>query len=260
MTLTKTSHLVGGIMALLLAAMLALFLAGCGGQSSSSSSASETESSSEATEVAIPNDVAAISDVVKGVAESGDATGADEIDKLPTAEAAEGESLEASEIEVGTDDSSKYSGDVALVQLGGIQMVVPTSWRAGNQPDGYVFANPAGDVICIVSAYAKASGETLPLEDLARAIPSKLASSGLSDVTVMNYGTDYSATGTLCTSFVYCSGTLNGTEYLVYDQIVDSKNYANLVEIMAPANAFKANFDEISTMTKSLYFKPGEEI
>ena len=266
---TERTRQTGDFIALIVAAMLALCLAGCGGQQASSSSASESASETAeqaagsgatADGVPVPEDIAVISGTVKGVVESGDTEGADGIDSLPKAEAAEGENLEASEIAVGADDDSKYSGDLALFRQGGIQMVVPSDWLAAAQEDGMVLTNPAGDVVCLVSSYPKSDGETVPLEQLAEVTPVQLSNKGLSDVQVINYGTDYSSTGTLCTSFVFCQGTLDGTEYLVYDQFVDSKHYVNLVEFVAPSKAFKASFDEIKTMTKSLYFNPGEEI
>ena len=261
MNAEKTLSKTGGLLALLFASMVALCLAACGGQPAASSSSAEgAESSAASSEIAIPDDVAAISDTVKGIAESGDVEGADDIDALPKREVAADEELEASEVQSGADDASKYSGDLVLVQQGGVQMVIPATWRVGNQDAGVVFANPEGDVVCVVSSYPKASNDVVPLEALAKATPSQLANKGLSNVEVINYGTNYSSKGTLCTSFVFCSGETNGTEYLVYDQFVDSKNYVNLVEFVAPASAFKANFDAINTATDSLRFAPGEEI
>lgn len=267
MTFGKTLNKAGGLLALLFAAMLALCLAGCGEQPAASSSSAEpsasgesAESSAASGEVVIPDDVAAISDTVKSIAESGDVEGADDIDALPKREVGADEELEASEVQAGADSASKYSGDLVLVQQGGVQMAVPSTWRMGTQDNGVVFANPEGDVVCVVSSYPKAAGEVVPLEELAKVTPTQLANKGLSDVEVINYGTNYSAKGTLCTSFVFCSGKTNGTEFFVYDQFVDSKTYVNLVEFVAPSSAFKANFDAISTATDSLCFAPGEEI
>ena len=263
----KTLSNWGGLLALLFAAILAFCLTGCGDQSAASSSSAEPSASEEAAEssatgdeVAIPDDVTAISDTVKGIAKSGDVEGADDIDALPKREVAADEELEAPEVQSADDDASKYSGDLVLVRQGGVQMAVPASWQMGTQEDGLVMATPAGDVVCVVSSYPKAPNETVPLEALAKVTPTQLANKGLNDVQVINYGTNYSEAGTLCTSFVFCSGTANGTEYYVYDQFVDSKNYVNLVELVAPASAFKANFDAINTVTDSLRFAPGEEI
>ena len=263
----KTLSNWGGLLALLFAAILAFCLTGCGNQTAASSSESGPSASEEAAEssatgdeVTIPDDVAAISDTVRGIAASGDVEGADDIDALPKQEVAADEDLEASEIQTGTDDASKYSGDLVLVTQGGVQMVAPSSWLMGTQQDGIVMATPEGDVVCVVSSYPKRAGEAAPLESLAKATPTQLANKGLGNVSVINYGTNYSASGTLCTSFVFCSGVANGTEFLVYDQFVESKSYVNLVEIVAPSSSFKANFDAISAMTDSLRFAPGEEI
>ena len=245
-----------------MAIAVALCLAGCGDQASSSESASQeaAESGASAENIAVSDDVALITDTVQSLAESGDVEGADDIDALPKREVAPDEELEAPEVQVASDETSKYSGDLVLVQQGGVQMVVPASWRMGSLETGIAFANPEGDILCVVNSYAKEPGEIAPLEALAKITPAQLADKGLSDVEIINSGTNYSQKGTLCTSFVFCSGKLHGTEFYVYDQFVDSKSYLNLVEIVAPTSAFKANFDAIKTATNSLRFIPGEEI
>ena len=247
--------------------VLCLLLAGCGEQSSSSSTASESEASSatESTaatdgEVTVSDDIAEISDVTKGIAEENDAEGADEADALPTGEAEDGKELEASEMEEGDDDDSKYSGDLVRLTHGGVQMAVPATWRIGNTDDGFVLTNQVGTVVVVVNAYSKSPNEVVPLEDLAKATPVKLSRQGLEDVKVMKLGTDYSGSGTLCTSYVFYSGKKNGYEFTMYDQFVDSKSYVSLIEVVAMTPDFQANFDEINTILNSLTFAPGEAI
>lgn len=248
----------GWIAALFMVLALALCLAGCGDQQSSGESSSGEAAESQ--EIVVSDDVAVVSDAVTEIAESGDVEGADDIDALPKREVAPDEELEAPEIEASTDEASKYSGDLVLVRQGGVQMVVPAAWQMGTQDAGVAFANPDGNVLCVVNSYPKEPGEVVPLEALAKVMPQQLANKGLSDVEVINYGTNYSKNGTLCTSFVFCSGKFEGTEFYVYDQFVDSKSYLNVLEFVAPSSAFKANFDAIKTATNSLCFAPGEEI
>ena len=247
------------MLTLVVAALFALALAGCGGDQSSSSSATESEAAA-ADEIAIPDDLAEAAETTKNVSMNADESAAEDLSKLPKEEDADVAKFDASDIEDGIEDQSKAPSGTTLVYTGGIQVLLPTSWNYALDPDGWNFATRDGQVWGGIYSEARSSSLSYNVEAMAASVPQILHESGADDIAVLNFDSRYSRSGTLCDSYILASATIQGQQYYCYYEYTLSKSYVNWMYFGGPAKSFKAHVDEIAGITDSLSYNAGEAI
>ena len=264
MVLEKTSTRYSWIAALFMALVLAACLAGCGDQSSSSASSSESsgtaESSAAADEIVIPEDLADATETAKGVVDNGATEGAEDLSTLPTRESDKAKDLEVSELAEGSGDQSKVPQNQILLQEGGVQMCIPSAWLVSRDYDGYVMGPRDGSVTGYLYSDYKKSGVRYDLESMAASIPKNMASNGWTNIEIIDYGTAYSDKGTLCSAYIFYAASRGGSEYVLFQQFVESASYINVLELGGPSAGFEANYNDLKAAANSLGFVPGEAI
>lgn len=251
-------------LALIVALVLALFLAGCGGQQASSASSSESgasaESSAAADEIAIPEDLASATETAKGIADNGAAEDVEDLSALPTRESDKSNDLEVAELAEGSADQSKVPQNQILLQEGGVQMCIPSAWLVSRDYDGYVMGPRDGSVTGYLYSDYKKSGVRYDLESMAASIPKNMASNGWTNIEIIDYGTAYSDKGTLCSAYIFYAASRGGSEYVLFQQFVESASYINVLELGGPSAGFEANYNDLKAAANSLGFVPGEAI
>lgn len=254
----------GWIAALFMALALAFCLAGCGDQSASSASSSESEAAAEssatADEIAIPEDIADATEAAKGIADNGTTDGAEDLSALPTYEGDTVKDLEVAELAEGSADESKVPQNAMMLQEGGVQMYVPSSWLISRDYDGYVMSPRDGSVTGYLYSNYKTSGTRYDVESMAASIPGAMSANGWANIQMIDYGTSYSDKGTLCGAYVFYAASRGGNEYVFFQQFIESASYINILELGGPSAGFEANYNDLKAAANSLSFAPGEAI
>ena len=254
------------LLALLVATLFALALAGCGDQSSSSSASSSeasqeaTDSSATSSEVAIPDELADVAAATKSIATNADAAKAEDLSSLPSADNADAVERAASEIDTGIEDESKAPSGQTLVYTGGIQILVPSTWNYRVENNGWDLESRSGQLWGGIYAYARQSSNTYDVEAMAASIPQMLNENGFTNIRVIEYNNCYSTNGTLCSAYIHCVGQKDGYTFMYYYEYILSKNYINFMYLSGEASNFSANISELQGITNSLAFNEGEMI
>ena len=254
------------LLALLVATLFALALAGCGDQSSSSSASSSeasqeaTDSSATSSEVAIPDELADVAAATKSIATSADAAKAEDLSSLPSADNADAVERAASEIDTGIEDESKAPSGQTLVYTGGIQILVPSTWNYRVENNGWDLESRSGQLWGGIYAYARQSSNTYDVEAMAASIPQMLNENGFTNIRVIEYNNCYSTNGTLCSAYIFYAASRGGSEYVLFQQFVESASYINVLELGGPSAGFEANYNDLKAAANSLGFVPGEAI
>lgn len=246
---------------------LSLALTGCGTSESASTSAEAPASEEEAAEetaddeVVLSDEITEATNVVKTIAQTGDTTGANQLDQMPALEDEQLGSVEGVTdlVEGEGEDAKAPSGQKRLVNCG-VELLVPSTWEAANTSDGIVFLSPDGGVMGSIASYDKPAGSHYDLEGLAKAVPASSAERGFTDIQIGGYNTGYSASGTLCSAYVLYTGTYNGTQIAHYVQFVESKSYLNVIEMIGQVDDFRNNLEDINGIVNSVKFYGDEAI
>jgi len=191
---------------------------------------------------------------------SDDKSAAEEFDSLPSGDAVDAEALEGDDIEEGVDDASKAPANTTLLMQGGIQMALPSDWLFTSDQDGFVFDNPAGTVIGWMYSYAKADGASLDVEQEVKCLPVVAKQNGYTNIEVIAYETLYSSKGTLASARICYAATYQGVEYIFFAQMVESKSFYNVVELVGETKDFAAELQTLGDITDSIAYNDGETI
>lgn len=240
---------------------LTLALAGC---ASGTEATTETTADSESTvkTVEIPEELEQNIEATKGAIEDTDEADASGFDELPQAEDDNVAIPETSNapVEVGLDSADKAPSGYALLTSGGVQMQVPSTWYVGQDEDGFVLVEPNNMVKGYLYSIAKVNGRTYDIETIVQSSIMDIMKKGFSKVEMIGYETYYSSSSTLCDVATCFSAEYEGTTYVFFKELVESKSYINVFEVSGTYEQFASIASDIATMSQSLCFNSGEQI
>ena len=223
--------------------------------------APEEETQEAATEISVPEEATAQTDVVRAIAEEGNAADAGDLTDLGTLEDEQLDTVEkGGDITTGLDDASKTPSDTTLLMDGGIQMQIPKSWFISQDDDGFVIQSSDGTITGYMYSIAKPAGASYDLEAMCKRIPYDMMDMGYTNIEIVSRNSYYSSTGKLVDSYILYAASLRGTDYMFYTEFVESKSFLNCVEFAGTREAFYNNIDAISGATNSVAFNQGEAI
>ena len=252
---------------------LTLALAGCAGTADSApaeSEATESEADAPKTDDAattddlssnMPEATAQLTDIASKVRTTNDTAGAEKFDSLPTAEDDEVSAIEsADELAEGEEDASKAPTGSIRLMGNGAQILVPDTWLTISGEDGFEFANNEMTVVGMFAEQAKAPGEQVDVEMMAQATAYQFVQAGFENVRILSHDTGYSEKGTLCASSVTMLLEVDGKDFAVYFQYLESKSYVSMLMFKGFKEDFAKNMTDINAIAGSMQFNVGEVI
>lgn len=248
---------------------LTITLTGCASGTSSEATTEQTGTEATTTEpdsttqtVEIPQELEQNIEATKGAIEANDDADTSGFEELPQAEDDNVAVPETSNtpVEVGLDSADKAPSGYVLLTSGGVQMQVPSTWYVGQDEDGFVLVEPNNMVKGYLYSIAKENGRTYDIETIVQSSIMDIMKKGFSKVEMIGYETYYSSSNALCDVATCFSAEYDGTTYIFFKELVESKSYINAFEISGTYEQFASIASDIATMSQSLCFNSGEQI
>ena len=293
MTHVKRIKVVGATSALLLAALFAFCLVGCGSQATSSSASASGGSSSAASSAsgeAVSGSAASTatsSESVSGsaastAASSGEAVLSDassEVARAVLADLENGESVQAEDgagepahadevlaaeskdFVVDVADDSRAQSNMVPLRAGSVQISVPADWITEQTDGNWRFQNKYRSMWGSLTA-SEISGPVLntfgvPIYDpeaIALSVPELLEKHGATEVKIFTYDKGYSPSGTLCAARMLVGAVIDNEKFVYYFAFIGSKSYTHQFMLCAEGDAFAADQATYEAIVESVAF------
>lgn len=272
--MTKSTRKTASALAGAFALSLSLALVGCGGsapQSTEAASEAEAEATdasaeaadAEATEsqdLVLEEGEAAATGVARGAFGTADESAIAEFDALPKADDSISE-FELGEIAVSEDDAEKAIGDLMMHSSGGIMVGIPNTWKM-NIVDLTTTVYECTDyaAYAMTTYESKKSGATYNMEAEVKSIPSYAQKNGAKDIKVVAYQPLYTVNNKYVGGNIMYTCTVNGTQVVMVNSLIETKSYLNMVEIGVAPEDLSAHEDQLQSILDSCRFKSGESL